>query len=117
MRRLLVVLALTGLAAVSTARGAERPLVVHTLEIDGVSRRYSLHVPPALPAGPAPLVLVFHGGGGTGPGTERLTRFTPLADREGLLVAFPEGLGRNWNDGREFTARAPIATTSTTWAS
>jgi polyhydroxybutyrate depolymerase len=62
-------------------------------------------------------VLVFHGGGGTGPGTERLTRFTPLADREGLLVAFPEGLGRNWNDGREFTARAPIATTSTTWAS
>lgn len=104
MRRLPVVLALAGLAAVSTARGAERPLAAHTLEIDGVSRRYYLHVPPALPAGPVPLVLVFHGGGGNGPGTERLTRFTPLADREGFLVAFPEGLGKNWNDGREFTS-------------
>ncbi|HEY6098077.1 MAG TPA: PHB depolymerase family esterase [Anaeromyxobacter sp.] len=104
MRRLPVVLALAGLAAVSTARGAERPLAAHTLEVDGVSRRYYLHVPPALPAGPVPLVLVFHGGGGNGPGTERLTRFTPLADREGFLVAFPEGLGKNWNDGREFTS-------------
>jgi len=102
MRRLPVLLALAGLAAVSTARAAERPLVAHTLEIDGVSRRYYLHAPPALPAGPAPLVLVFHGGG-NGPGTERLTRFTPLADREGFLVAFPEGLERSWNDGREFT--------------
>ena len=48
-------------------------------------------------------MLVFHGGGGTGPGTERLTRFTALADREGFLVAFPEGVEKNWNDGREFT--------------
>ena len=104
MRRLPLALALAGLAAVSTAHGAERPLAAHTLEVDGVSRRYYLHVPPALRAGPAPLVLVFHGGGGDGPGTERLTRFTPLADREGFLVAFPEGLGKNWNDGREFTS-------------
>jgi polyhydroxybutyrate depolymerase len=59
-------------------------------------------VPPALGAAPAPLVLVFHGGGGNGPGTERLTRFTALADREGFLVAFPEGIEKNWNDGREF---------------
>jgi polyhydroxybutyrate depolymerase len=49
-----------------------------------------------------PLVLVFHGGGGNGVGTERLTRFSELADREGLLVAYPEGVGRNWYDGREF---------------
>jgi polyhydroxybutyrate depolymerase len=32
-----------------------------------------------------------------------LTRFTVLADREGFLVAFPEGVEKNWNDGREFT--------------
>ena len=102
MRRLRLAL-LAGLVAASTAAGAERPLAALTLEIDGVTRSYYLHVPPALPAAPAPLVLVFHGGGGNGPGTERLTRFTPLADREGFLVAFPEGLGKNWNDGREFT--------------
>jgi polyhydroxybutyrate depolymerase len=103
MRRLPLAL-LAGLVAASTAAGAERPLAARTLEIDGVTRSYYLHVPPALPAAPAPLVLVFHGGGGNGPGTERLTRFTPLADREGFLVAFPEGLGKNWNDGREFAS-------------
>ena len=103
MRRLPLAL-LAGLVAASTAAAAERPLASRTLAIDGVTRSYYLHVPPALPAAPAPLVLVFHGGGGNGPGTERLTRFTPLADREGFLVAFPEGLGRNWNDGREFTS-------------
>ena len=76
----------------------------HALEVDGITRSYHLHVPSAVGPTPAPLVLVFHGGGGTGPGTERLTRFTALADREGFLVAFPEGVEKNWNDGREFTS-------------
>ena len=88
----------------SAAAAAERALVPHTLEVDGITRSYHLHVPPALGPAPTPLVLVFHGGGGTGPGTERLTRFTALADREGFLVAFPEGIEKNWNDGREFTS-------------
>ena len=90
--------------AASTAGAAERALTPHTLEVDGIARSYHLHVPPALGPAPAPLVLVFHGGGGTGPGTERLTRFTALADREEFLVAFPEGIEKNWNDGREFTS-------------
>ena len=89
---------------VSPAAAAERALVPHTLEVDGITRSYHLHVPSAVGPAPAPLVLVFHGGGGTGPGTERLTRFTALADREGFLVAFPEGVEKNWNDGREFTS-------------
>jgi polyhydroxybutyrate depolymerase len=89
---------------VSTAAAAERALAPHTMEIDGITRSYHLHVPSAVGPTPAPLVLVFHGGGGTGPGTERLTRFTALADREGFLVAFPEGVEKNWNDGREFTS-------------
>lgn len=81
---------------------ADRATQAHTIEVGGLSRTYLLHVPPALPAGPVPLVLVFHGGGGNGVGTERLTRFSELADREGLLVAYLEGVGRNWYDGREF---------------
>jgi polyhydroxybutyrate depolymerase len=89
-------------AAAVASRAADRATQSHTLAVGGLTRTYLLHVPPTLPAGPAPLVLVFHGGGGNGPGTERLTRFSELADREGVLVAYPEGVGRNWYDGREF---------------
>ncbi len=89
--------------ALAPPAAADRATQTHTLEVGGLTRSYLLHVPPALPAGPVPLVLVFHGGGGTGPGVERLTRFSELADRERLLVAYPEGVGRNWYDGRDFT--------------
>lgn len=94
-------LALAGLLATASATSAERPLATHTLEVDGLTRTYHVHVPAALDGGPAPLVLVFHGGGSNGPATERLTRFTALADREGFVVVFPDGVGHNWNDGRE----------------
>ena len=43
---------------------ADRGTQAHTLEVGGLTRTYLLHVPPSRPAGPAPLVLVFHGGGG-----------------------------------------------------
>ena len=100
--RLSPALVLAALADGAPPRPRERPLAPHTIEVDGLTRTYHLHVPPALGPAPAPLVLVFHGGGGNGPATERLTRFTALADREGFLVAFPEGVEKNWNDGREF---------------
>jgi len=103
MRYRPLALALAILLAPSAA-GAVEPTVARTIEVAGVTRSYLLRVPAALRPGPASLVLVFHGGGGDGPGTERLTRFSALADREGFLVAYPEGLGRNWNDGREFTS-------------
>jgi polyhydroxybutyrate depolymerase len=96
-----VALAVAGLLAATSALAAERPLATHTLGVDGLTRTYHLHVPPGLAAGPAPLVLVFHGGGSNGPATDRLTRFTALADREGFVVVFPDGVGHNWNDGRE----------------
>jgi poly(3-hydroxybutyrate) depolymerase len=50
MRRLPLAL-LAGLVAASTAARAERPLAARTLEIDGVTRSYYLHVPPALGRG------------------------------------------------------------------
>jgi polyhydroxybutyrate depolymerase len=46
-----------------------------------------------------PLLLVFHGGGTQGRGMPRFTGFDALADRYGVLVAYPSGVGRQWNDG------------------
>src|SRR5712691_325328 len=79
--------------------GADR--VARTIKVGDLSRTFYLHVPPKLPRDKAvPLVLMFHGGGGTPAFAERESKFSDLADREGFLVAYPEGLGKSWNDGR-----------------
>jgi polyhydroxybutyrate depolymerase len=73
-----------------------------TIDVAGRTRTYYLHVPSSLPnKEPRPLVLVLHGGFLDGVDMRWLTRFDRLADREGLLVAYPNGVGLHWNDGRE----------------
>jgi polyhydroxybutyrate depolymerase len=72
-----------------------------SVDVNGVARTYVLHFPKSLDAKKsAPLVLVFHGGGGTGAATARMTGFNDIADREGFIVAYPDGLGRHWADFR-----------------
>ncbi|MCE9581440.1 MAG: hypothetical protein K8T20_02870 [Planctomycetes bacterium] len=68
---------------------------------DHRERVYRLYVPPVLSPGPRPLVVVLHGGGGSGRQMERFLEFDALADKEGFLVAYPSGLDNGWNDGRE----------------
>ena len=71
----------------------------------GRPRTYRLYAPPALPRDvPAALVFVFHGGDGNGASAERLTGFDDLADREKFVVAYPDGWGKHWNDGRNVDA-------------
>lgn len=105
-RPLLALLAwavLSGLSARATVPPV-RGTVVCTLQVGALNRTYDLHVPARLPTDqPAPLVLVFHGGGGTAAQVERATKFSELADRAGFLVAYPEGVGKGWNDGRGST--------------
>jgi len=64
-------------------------------------REFLLHVPPVPPRA---LVVVLHGAFSTARQTERETGFSALADREGFLVAYPEGNGilgwlQHWNAG------------------
>ena len=72
-----------------------------TLAFDGRTRSYRLYV-PAHVASPAPIIVVLHGGGGSGSNIELITQhgFNRIADREGAIVIYPDGVGRNWNDGR-----------------
>src|SRR5271165_61992 len=68
-----------------------------TLEFGGLSRTYLLHVPPGRPTG---LVVNLHGGGSTGSQQKRLTNFDAVADADGFVVTYPDGIDHNWADGR-----------------
>ncbi len=71
-----------------------------TLMIGGTSRTYILHVPSSYDGKtPVPLVLDFHGLGGSGMQEESSSGYRQVADREGFLVAFPDGIDSAWNIG------------------
>lgn len=73
-----------------------------SLEFEGRNRTYVLHLPPAITSQkPLPLLLVFHGGEGQGKQVESLTGFSKMADQKGFIVAYPDGVNKNWNDGRD----------------
>ncbi len=77
--------------------------VRRVMPFGALDRSYELFVPRnSLGSEPVPLLLVLHGGGGTGKGMQYLTlgAFNDLAEREGFLVVYPDGYKKNWNDGR-----------------
>ena len=68
-----------------------------------LERTYLIHIPPGHDKSEAvPLVLALHGRGTTAEGMILITRkgFNKLADRDGFLIVYPNGIERNWNDGR-----------------
>jgi polyhydroxybutyrate depolymerase len=117
-RALKIAAAIVAIAAVSVAVVAARRHVpiplgpvaspapagdsTFSFQTGGVTRTYDLHVPAGVPGGsPVPLLIQLHGGGGDASGMERLTGFDSIADREGFVVASPNGIDKSWNDGRQ----------------
>jgi polyhydroxybutyrate depolymerase len=75
---------------------------VRSMVYDGITRSYRVHIPPDVNTFTA-LVLVLHGGGGTGKHTEQeLTQydFNRLSEEHGFIVVYPDGIENRWNDGR-----------------
>ena len=68
------------------------------IAIGGYDRTYHVYVPARRAPSP-PLVVVLHGGFGTGAGAEAQYRWDPMADRNGFVVLYPDGLLRAWNAG------------------
>jgi polyhydroxybutyrate depolymerase len=79
------------------------------LTIDGYSRYYLIHTPPEeFLNKEVPLLFVLHGGGGTATGIPKFTDgiFNDLADQDGFIVIYPNGIDKQWNDGRKIDTRA-----------
>lgn len=90
----------------------------YTFEHDGQDRFYILYIPESYdPAEPSPLVLSLHGFTANAPSQMKLTKWNDVADENGFIVAYPEGLGtetgafKRWNAGLfPFAGQGPSAT-------
>jgi polyhydroxybutyrate depolymerase len=70
---------------------------------DSLKRSYIIHVPSFFDKSVQfPLVIALHGRGGNGMSMILLTHkgFNKLADNDGFIVVYPDGIELNWNDGR-----------------
>jgi polyhydroxybutyrate depolymerase len=68
------------------------------LEVNGVTRSTRLHVPAGYdPKRLAMLVLTFHGSGSDAEGAEYVSKMTASSDRQGFIVAYPNGIDGDWS--------------------
>lgn len=67
----------------------------HFIEHNDIKRRYVVYLPPSLKdaAGPFPLVLGFHGGGGYAENFADTSGFNEVANKNKFLMVYPEGTG------------------------
>jgi len=67
----------------------------------GMNRSYVLHVPPNYTGQkPVPVVFDFHGLGGTGTSQMSTSNWRSVADAQGFIMVYPNGVGNSWNMGR-----------------
>src|SRR5690606_15001121 len=75
-------------------------------DIDFADRTYELYVPASYSDDqPAPLLLVLHGAGGTGARSQGWLGLDELAEENGFIVAYPDGLANNWDFGNGLPTR------------
>jgi polyhydroxybutyrate depolymerase len=88
--------------SVSSLSRAEPDLSREAIRFGGRERTFHLHLPPACEAAARlPVVLALHGGGkGDAAQLAARTGFCELADHEGFIAVFPNGVDGQWNDGR-----------------
>lgn len=92
-----VVLALA--AALVAARAQSAPTAaVRQLSSGGIVRTYRIYRPASAGAHPA-LVMMLHGGFGTGAAAEGADGWDAAADVHGFVVVYPDGVARAWNAG------------------
>ncbi|MGB0955461.1 MAG: alpha/beta hydrolase family esterase [Panacagrimonas sp.] len=89
-----------GLPLLSAANAATSGTFEFEVRADALKRNYRLYVPASYERNkPAPLVIALHGGLGTGKSMQKMSGLDREAERHGMLIAYPDGIGRGWNAG------------------
>lgn len=82
----------------------DRPAILGTgdesMQWDGSTRRYQVHVSSSYDsATPTPVLLAFHGQGSDSKDMQQALDLDELADREGFIVAYLDDLTQDWAEG------------------
>jgi len=97
---IMMVLAGTILVSFRADRGkSRRTSIVH----ENIKRTFTIYAPGTFDKSvQVPTIIALHGRGTSGKGMLLVTRkgFNRLADIDRFLVVYPDGIERNWNDGR-----------------
>lgn len=80
-----------------------------TIFVNGVERQYILDAPAG--AIKAPLIVALHGGSGSSKQLKDSIDLTTPANAKGIVVVYPNGLKKMWNDGR-ITLKGQLLTES-----
>jgi polyhydroxybutyrate depolymerase len=87
---LVIILVLSTTACKHTTSSAEKE--------DAQGRTWQIHVPDGL-TGNVPLVVDLHGYTSTSSGQRAISGFEQLADANGFIVVWPQGINNSWNSG------------------
>lgn len=85
---------------VAVSAVSARPVETVTLSIDGTPRSFRYTAPDK--TGALPVILSFHGFGGSAAQQEEMSGLTPLARRAGMIIVYPQG--RKARGGKRYWA-------------
>lgn len=117
-----VLLTILIFCCLAAARDHQKSMIAsfkpHEFRFQGIDRHYWLYQPAARKLQSSiPVVFVLHGGGGFAKNMPNFINrgFQKLADRDGFLVVYPQGVGNQWNDGRDPTSY-PVLNKHAAWS-
>jgi len=91
----------TGSASCSATASATPGDQTESIKVGSLTRTFLRHIPSGYTGkSPVPVVIDFHPLGGTGSGQKSATTWGSVADTNGFIMVWPDGVGNSWNVGR-----------------
>lgn len=100
---ILITMILLGACKAQTPITPTTPTLEHSMHWNGEDRTYYTYAPNIVKSDQSiPMLFALHGGGGTAKTFSDfiLGGFDRLAEEHGFIVVYPQGIEKQWNDGR-----------------